>query len=180
VLLLCGGATVAWTCWGYYYHRYEGRERKNTIAWGSPAVGEIPGWGMGPGRARRPDLAHRERRHHLAREQAELLLELLGREALGPVDHEVLEPGILRRDGLDPLDDVRRRAAEPGLLLDAVGERGDPRGRARRTPRAALRVGVAAAAARREPRVTLVVRGLATPLRLLGRARQAHPGPPAR
>src|SRR2546426_9221435 len=33
--------------WGYYYHRYEGRKRKNTIPWGSSDVGEIPGWGIG-------------------------------------------------------------------------------------------------------------------------------------
>src|SRR2546422_952260 len=77
--------------------------------------------------------------------------------AFRPVDHEVLESGILRLDGLDPLDDVRRRAAEPGLLLDAVGERRHARGRARRAPRAAVLVRVAHEAERREPLVALVV-----------------------
>src|SRR2546422_9182978 len=142
--------------WGYYYHRYEGRKRKNTIPWGSSDVGEIPGWGIGGVSGlvpRRSASARLERRHHLAREPAELLLELLGREALRPVDHEVLESGILRLDGLDPLDDVRRRAAEPGLLLDAVGERRHARGRARRAPRAAVLVRVAHEAERREPLV---------------------------
>src|SRR3989442_1403882 len=59
--------------------------------------------GLGAG-ARRSASARLERRHHLAREPAELLLELLGREALRPVDHEVLESGILRLDGLAPRD----------------------------------------------------------------------------
>src|SRR5881398_1822024 len=127
---------------------------------------------------RRSASARLERRHHLAREPAELLLELLGREALRPVDHEVLESGILRLDGLDPLDDVRRRAAEPGLLLDAVGERRHARGRARRAPRAAVLVRVAHEAERREPLVALVVRRLHAALGLLGRVGEGEPGAP--
>src|SRR5207245_4395484 len=83
---------------------------------GNTLMGYIP-WGDG-GRS-----ARLERRHHVAREPAELLLELLRREALGPMDHEVLEPGIPGRDRLDPVDHVRRRPARPRLLLDAVGER---------------------------------------------------------
>src|ERR1700728_3371812 len=63
-----------------------------------------------------------ERRHHLSREPAELLDELVRRQPLGPMDHEVFEPGILRFDRLDPVDHLGRRAAEPGLLLDPLGE----------------------------------------------------------
>src|SRR5262245_64091694 len=102
----------------------------------------------------------RDRRHHVLREPAKLLLELLGREPLGPMDHEVLEPRILRGDRLDAVDHVRGRAAEPRLLLDAVGEQRRARGRARGAPRASLLVGVADEAERREPLVALVVRGL--------------------
>src|SRR4029453_8973851 len=122
--------------------------------------------------------ARGDRRHDVAREPPELLLELLGRETLRPVDHEVLEPRVLRGDRLDALDHVRRRAAEPRLLLDAVGERRRARGRARRAPRAPLLVGVAHEAERREPLVTLVVRGLDAPLGLLGRVGQVEPGAP--
>src|SRR5438309_8718823 len=143
-------------------------ERENTIPWGFCPRGEIPCWGISPwgdgGRSTRL-----ERGHHVAREPAELLLELLRREALGPMDHEVLEPGILGRDRLDPVDHVRRRPAEPRLLKDAVGERRHARGRARRTPRAAVLVGVAHEAEGREPLVALIVRRLDTALGLLGR-----------
>src|SRR5207302_925327 len=45
-------------------------------------------------------------RHHFAREPAQLLLELARRQAFGPVDHEVLEAGILRLDRLDAVDHV--------------------------------------------------------------------------
>ena len=94
------------------------------------------------------------------------------------MDHEVLEPGILGRDRLDPVDHVRRRPAEPRLLLDAVGERRHARGRARRTPRAAVLVGVAHEAEGREPLVALIVRRLDTALGLLGRVGQIEPGAP--
>src|SRR6059036_3659201 len=134
---------------------YEGGEIKNPTRRGVPAERKIPPAGM----AASPS----EGGHDLAREPAQLLLELLGGQALGPMDHEVLEPGILRLDRLDPFDDVRRRAAEPRLLLDAVGEIGHARGRARRAPRAALLVGVAHEAEWREPLVALVVRGLDAP-----------------
>src|SRR5215831_15117283 len=98
--------------------------------------GQIPGWGIEVGRHH--GSAHLERGHHVAREPAELFLELLDRQTLRPVDHEVLEPRILRRDRLDAVDHVRRRTAEPRLLLDPVGERGCARRRARRAPRAPL------------------------------------------
>src|SRR5215472_11985904 len=61
-----------------------------------------------------------ERRHHVLGEPAQLLLELVGGQALGPVDHEILEPRIFRLDRLDAVDDVRRRSAEPRLLLYAI------------------------------------------------------------
>src|SRR5215471_4587271 len=92
-----------------------------------------------------------ERRHHVLREPAQLFLELLGREALGPVDHEILEPGISRRDRLDAVDHIGRRAAEPRLLRDAVLEPRRARGRAGRAPGAPLLVGITHEAERREP-----------------------------
>src|SRR6267378_3321977 len=119
-----------------------------------------------------------ERGHHLAREPAQLLLELLGRQALGPMDHEVLEPRILRLDRLDAFDDVRGRAAEPRLLRDAVGQVRHARGRAGRAPRAALLVGVAHEAEGREPLVALIVRRLHAPLGLLGRVGEVEAGAP--
>src|SRR5438046_4586076 len=78
---------------------YEGRQEKNTIAWGSSAVREIPPEGMRP---RDACSASVERGHHVTREPAELLLELLRRDALRPVDHEVLEPRVLRPMDLIP------------------------------------------------------------------------------
>src|SRR5258707_219846 len=84
-----------------------------------------------------------EGRHHVLGEPGELLLELLRPEALGPVDHEAVEPRILRLDRLDALDDFLGRAAEPGLLRDAVLERRHLGRRAGRTPGPAVFVGVA-------------------------------------
>src|SRR5262244_877432 len=132
---------------------------EKTPSLGGFSRGKVPGWGM-VGHDARAGSARLERRHHVAREPAQLLLELLGREPFGPVDHEVLEPRVLRRDRLDPVDHVRRRSAEPRLLLDPVGERGYARRRARRAPRAPLLVGVTHEAERREPLVALVVRRL--------------------
>src|SRR5258707_11724724 len=101
-----------------------------------------------------------ERWHYVLGEPAQLLLEFLRPDALRPVDHEVLEAGIFGRDRLDAVDHVAGRAAEPRLLGDAVGERGRARRRPGRAPGAALLVGVAHEAERREPLVALVVRGL--------------------
>src|SRR5215510_15457450 len=155
---------------------YEGRERENTIPGAFPRGGNTRvGYG-GPRPA--PGSARLERGHHVAREPAELFLELLDRQALRPVDHEVLEPGVLRRDRLDAVDHVRRRTAEPRLLLDPVGERGCARRRARRAPRAPLLVGVAHEAERREPLVALVVRRLHAALGLLGRVGEIQAGAP--
>src|SRR5262252_3741991 len=115
-----------------------------------------------------PRSAGLERGHDVAREPAELLLELLRGQTFGPVDHEVFEPWVFRRDRLDAVDHVRRRAAEPRLLLDPIGERRRPRGRARRAPRAPLLVGVAHEAEWREPLVALVVRRLDPALGFIG------------
>src|SRR5689334_7217909 len=156
---------------GYQYHMYEGEETENPTARGSPPTAGIPPTGTGPS-------ALCEGGHHVTREPAQLLLEVLRRETLGPVDHEVLEAGILGLDRPDPLDHVLRRTAEPRLLLDAVGERRDARGRAGRAPRAALLVGVAHEAERREPLVALVVRGLDLALGLLGRVGEIEAGAP--
>src|SRR6266480_5840958 len=101
-----------------------------------------------------------ERRHHVLGKPTQLLLEFRGRDALGPMDHEILEPRVLGLDRLDAIDHVRWRTAEPRLLLDAVAQRGHPRGSAGRPPGATLFIGVAHEAERREPLVTLVMCGL--------------------
>src|SRR5258708_16263228 len=75
-----------------------------------------------------------EGRHHVLGEPAQLLLELLGRDAFRPVDHEMLEPRIFRRDGLDAVDDLLARAAEARLALDAVPRARRPRRRPGRAP----------------------------------------------
>src|SRR2546428_71180 len=164
--------------WGYSYHRYEGRKRKNTIPWASPPRGRYPVRVLGRRSPAAQPSARLERRHHVAGEPAELLLELLDGEALGPMDHEVFEPGILRGDGLDARDHVRWRTAEPRLLLDAVGQRGHARGRARRAPRATVLVGVTHETEGREPLVAFVVRRLDATLGLLGRVGEVEPGTP--
>src|SRR5262249_59789627 len=64
-------------------------------------------------------------------------------------------------------DHLARRAAEPGLLLHAIADRGDRRRRARRAPGAALVVGITHEAERREPLVAFVVGGLDPADRLL-------------
>lgn len=112
-----------------------------------------------------------ERRHDIAREPTQLVLELGRRQSFGPVDHEILEPGVLGFDRLDPLDDLGRRATEPSLLLHAVADRGDRRRRARSAPSAALLIGIAYEPERREPLVALVMCRLDTADRLLLAAR---------
>ena len=72
----------------------------------------------------------------------------------------------------------RRRAAEPGLLRDPVAQRGHPRRRAGRAPGAAVLVGVAHEAERREPLVALVVRGLELADRFLLAVREVDAGAP--
>src|SRR6266850_86760 len=161
---------------GYYYHMYEGDKTKNPTGRGAFPEGRDTPYPYGrsaPGGRSAP-----KRRHHLAREPAQLLLELLRRQALGPVDHEVLEPRILRLDRFDSFDDVSGRPAEPRLLRDAVGEIRHARGRAGRAPGAAVLVGVAHEAERREPLVALVVRGLDAPLGLLARVGEIDAGAP--
>src|SRR5712691_5618749 len=120
-----------------------------------------------------------KRRHHVTREPAELLLELLGGDALGPVDHELIEAWVLGLDRFDSLDDLRGRAQQPRPLLDAVLERRHARGCARRAPGTAFGVGVADEAERREPLVPLVVGGLDAAERLLRGAREVDAGAPA-
>src|SRR5438309_8154185 len=96
---------------GVFLPQARGPEKRKYHPLGVCPEGKIPWWGMGTDGSR--SSARLERGHHVAREPAELLLELLRREALGPMDHEVLEPGVPCRDRFDPVDDVRRRAAEP-------------------------------------------------------------------
>src|ERR1700730_7041818 len=80
--------------------------------------------------------------HDLAGEPLQLLDELARRQAFGPVDHEILEAGVFRLDRFDAVDDLRRRAAEPRLLLHPLAQGRHRRRRARRAPGAALLVGV--------------------------------------
>src|SRR5882724_6419243 len=101
-----------------------------------------------------------ECRHYIPGEPAQLLLEFIGRQPLGPVDHEVLQPRVLRLDRPDPIDDLSWRSAEPSLLPHAVAQRWHPRRCSGSTPSPPLLVGIAHKAEWREPLVTLVVRGL--------------------
>src|SRR2546423_14839824 len=101
-----------------------------------------------------------ECRHHVLGEPAKLFLEFFRADAFGPMDHEVLEPGILGLDRLDAVDHVPGRAAEPRLLLDALRESRDLGGRTGRPPGAALLVGIAYETERREPLVAFVMRRL--------------------
>src|SRR5579863_1909552 len=104
----------------------------------------------------RRGLAAVERRHHVAGEPAQLLGEFGRGQAFGPMDHEILEAGIARLDRLDPVDHVLRPAAEPRLLLYPLTQGRDGRRRTGAAPSAALLVGVAHKAKRREPFESLV------------------------
>src|SRR5229473_3237117 len=84
-----------------------------------------------------------ESRHHVLGEPAQLLLEFLRGEALGPVDHEIFKPGIFGFDRFDAVDDLRWRTAEPGFLIDAVAQGGHPCRRPRRPPGSPVLIGVA-------------------------------------
>src|SRR5215472_18939221 len=53
-------------------------------------------------------LASIECRHYVAGKPAQLLLEVVGRQTLGPMDHEVLEARRFRLDRLDAVDHLRR------------------------------------------------------------------------
>src|SRR5262249_1074674 len=101
-----------------------GREKRKIQPLGGPHEGVTTPWGYTPGGCR-PVSAAGEGRHHVAREPAELLLELRGRQPFGPVDHELIEAGIASLDLVDRLHHVRRPADEPRPLLDAVAQRGD-------------------------------------------------------
>src|SRR5579884_3333062 len=124
-------------------------------------------------------LAAVEGRHYLAGEPAQLLAELGGRQAFGPMDHEIFEAWIFRLDRLDPGDDLGGRAAEPGLLLHPLAQGRYARRGARRAPGAALLVGVAHEAERGEPLVAFVVRRLGPANGLLLGVGQIDPSAPA-
>src|SRR5690348_10291528 len=108
-----------------------------------------------------------EVRHDVAGEPGQLLLEFGEGRALCPVQHDVVEAGIGGLPLAQMLHDLRRRAEQPGLLVDAVAQGGQPGGGAGRAPGAALGVGVAHEAERREPLVALVVGWLDAPEGLL-------------
>src|SRR5204862_4656844 len=86
--------------------------------------------------------------------------ELARRQPFGPMDHKILEAGVLRLDRFDALDYLSGRAAEPGFLLHPLTQGRHCRGRAGGAPGAALLVGVANKTERREPFVALVMRRL--------------------
>src|SRR5690348_6830845 len=119
-----------------------------------------------------------KRRHNVAGEPAELLLELAGRDALRPVDHEMLEAGILGLDRADAGNHLVGRAAEPRLLLDAALEARHPRRCSACAPRPPVLVGIAHEAERREPLVTLIMRRLDAAHRRLARLREVEAGAP--
>jgi len=101
-----------------------------------------------------------EGRHRVPGEPAQLLLELLGREALGPVDHEVFQARTLGLDRHDALDHMLRW---PAKTTPSAGCRRRVSGGGRgllTCPCAPLLAGVAHEPEGREPLVTLVVRGL--------------------
>src|SRR5713101_8210291 len=108
--------------------RLRGSAREKYNPWGPPHDVALPGGGIPPGGvlALTPP---REGLHHIAREPRQLLLELLGRHALGPVDHHVLEARIAALEVADLLDDVPGRPTEPGALCHAVADSGNARGR---------------------------------------------------
>src|SRR6266850_7007346 len=103
------------------------------------------------------DLRSPEGRHDVLREPTELVGEFRGRQSFSPVDHEILKPGVPGFDRLYAIDDLGRGPAEPGLLLHAVTDRGDRSRRTGSAPGAALVVGIAHEAERREPLVALVM-----------------------
>ena len=58
-----------------------------------------------------------KRRHHLAGEDPKLLLELGRRHPLGPVDQHLVQAGVRLLVLAQPVHDLRRRPAQPRLLL---------------------------------------------------------------
>src|SRR5712691_7736498 len=101
-----------------------------------------------------------EGRHHLPGKSRELPFEDAGGRALTPVQHDLLEPGIVAFPLLQAGDDVLGRSDQPGLLVDAFAERRHAGRRAGRSPGSALLVGVADEPEGSEPLIALVVGGL--------------------
>ena len=161
--------------------KLRGREKGKIQSLGGLHEGETTRWGYTPGGSPRPLAPSGEGGHHVPREPAELLLELGGRDALGPVDHA-------SGRGPDSFASTRgssrspARAARPATPSASTPSRrvGSARGRARRAPRAALLVGVAHEAERREPLVALVVGRLDAADRLLARVGQVEARRPSR
>src|SRR6476646_2632254 len=120
-----------------------------------------------------------ESRHYLRREPAQLLDELVGRQALRPVNHEVFEARVFRLDRLDAVDDLGWGAAEPRLLLHPFPQGRDRSRRSRGAPGAAPLVGVAHKTKRREPLVALVMRRLDPADRLFPAVGEVDAGAPA-
>src|SRR6267378_7785185 len=116
--------------------------------------------------------------HDVFREPTQLVGEFRGRQSFSPVDHEILKPGVLGFNRSDPIDDLGRRATEPGLLLHAVTDRGDRRRCTRSAPGAALIVRIAHEAERREPLVALVMCRLDALDRLFLAAGEVQTGTP--
>src|SRR4030095_10604249 len=110
---------------GRGYYRESTRERKGKIQ----SLGGLPRGGT-TGRGYTPRglplaAAPLERRHHVACEPGELLLELLRPHALRPVDHHLVEARVLLLEVANAFDHVLGRAAEPRLLVHAVAGAGN-------------------------------------------------------
>src|SRR5690348_3345308 len=156
-----------------------GRGKRKIQSLGGLHEGKTTRWGYTPPGVPGSSVAPREGGHHVAREPAQLLLELCRREALGPVDHALVQTRIPALDLANGLDHLGGPSHEPRLLLHALAQGRHARGRARGAPRAALLVRVAHESERSEPLVALVVRGLEAADRLLARVGEVEAHAPA-
>src|SRR5262245_13252150 len=115
-----------------------------------------------------------ERGHHVSGEPTELLDKRRRVDALRPVEHDLVEAGVLCLVLADERDAVGGRADHPRFLGDALPDRRSAGRRAGRSPRPALVVGVPDEAERREPLVAFVVSRLDAPDGLFLRLRHVE------
>ena len=94
------------------------------------------------------------------------------------MNHKTVETRIFCFDRFDAANNLARRSAEPGFLIDAVAQRRGAGGRARRAPGSTLLVGVTHKAERREPFKPFVVRRLKPADRFLATVGKIDAGAP--